>query len=339
MCAPLVKGEGQAFGVIQVDTQDRSKKFTQDDLNFLVGVANQAATALENAKLHEDQVAKERFQHELELARRVQQGFLPQQLPEMAGYEFFGHYESAQLVGGDYYDFVPLPSGRIAILLGDVAGKGMPAALLMAKLSADARYCMLTEAHPAAAVTKLNNLLLRADLMDRFVTLAVAVLDPITHVVTLVNAGHLMPLVFRKESEALADAMSADVSGVPLGVLEGFEYASGTVELSVGESLLLFTDGVPDAPNAAGQQFQLKGIQAAISSQSALETDPLRPAGLGQRIVQAVKRHSLGCPPHDDIAMVCFGRVASPDDEASQTAKHKPVVVRSTEANPEAISR
>jgi pSer/pThr/pTyr-binding forkhead associated (FHA) protein len=145
MCAPLGNPEGNIFGVIQLDTQDRSKKFTQDDLKLLMGVASQAGIALENVQMHQDLVARERFQRDLELASQVQRSFLPRQSPEIKGYQFFAHYESALEIGGDYYDFIPLADGRLALTLGDVAGKGAPAALLMAKLSAEVRFCMLTE--------------------------------------------------------------------------------------------------------------------------------------------------------------------------------------------------
>src|SRR5207253_4074754 len=124
---------------------------------------------------------------DLELARDVQRGFLPLRLPLVPGYEFFAFYEPALEVGGDYYDFIPLSQQRMAVMLGDVAGKGVAAALLMAKLSADARFCMLTEADPAAAVTRLNSLMNRSGISDRFVTLAVAILDHRSHTVTLVN--------------------------------------------------------------------------------------------------------------------------------------------------------
>src|SRR5436190_2740181 len=196
MCAPLGGADGKAFGVIQLDTQDRNKKFTQEDLALLVGVANQASIALENAKLHEESVARERFKRDLELAHQVQLSFLPKKLPEVPGYEFFAHYESAQEVGGDYYGFIPLSDRRLAITLGDVAGKGVPAALLMAKLSSDARFCLLTEAELHHAIAKLNDLLYQfTSEMDRFVTLAAAVLDSERHTVTLLSAGHPSPLL------------------------------------------------------------------------------------------------------------------------------------------------
>src|SRR5262249_26292620 len=105
ICAPLVAGE-KAIGVIQLDSQDRTKKFTQDDLKLLMGVANQASVAVENARLHEDLIQRERTQRDLELGQQVQRSFLPQQRPEVAGYQFYAHYNAALTIGGDYYDFI-----------------------------------------------------------------------------------------------------------------------------------------------------------------------------------------------------------------------------------------
>ncbi len=309
MCAPLVHADSKAFGVIQLDTQDRGKKFVADDLKLLVGVANQAAVALENVQLHTDLLARDRFQRDLEVAREVQRGFLPQVLPEIPGYQFFAHYESALQIGGDYYDFIPLAPHRLAVLLGDVAGKGVPAALLMAKLSAEARFCMLTEPDPAAAVTRLNDLLLRAGMMDRFVTLAACVLDPTCHTVTFTNAGHLTPLIYRAAFGKLEDGSGAEQAGLPLGILEGTRYGSHQVELKPGDSVLLFTDGITDAMNVQNQAFQTKGIHQVIGTGRSLSAAPPAPPELGDRVVKAVKQHAAGRSQHDDIALVCFGRL------------------------------
>lgn len=326
MCAPLCALDGKAFGVIQLDTQDRSKKFTQEDLKLLIGVANQAATALENAKLHQDLLVRERFQRDLELAREVQRGFLPRRLPQVQGYDFFAIYEAAQQVGGDYYDFIPLAQKRLGIMLGDVAGKGVPAALLMAKLSADARFCMLTEPRPAAAVSKLNDLLLQAGLMDRFITLAAAVVDPLSHQVTLINAGHMTPLVYRHATGKLEDGISNDLSGLPLGVAEGFEYASAQVDLNKGDSILLFTDGVTDAMSVQNVAFGLKGIHTAVQG------GPFNVAQLGERIIKAVKLHTVGrAQQHDDIALVIVGRSLTGGD-TEVTAPLKAVQSRTANA-------
>jgi serine phosphatase RsbU (regulator of sigma subunit)/pSer/pThr/pTyr-binding forkhead associated (FHA) protein len=302
MCAPLGSQTGQAFGVLQLDTQDRSKKFAQEDLRLLMCVASQASIAMENAKLHEDLVSRERLKRDLELARQVQRSFLPTKAPDIPGYEFFSHYESAQEVGGDSFDFIPLPQNRLAVTLGDVAGKGVPAALLMAKFSADVRFCMLTEAGPAAAITRLNALLHEAGLTDRFVTLAAGLLDPAQHTVTLVNAGHPSPLLYRRATGTLADAVPNAVAGLPIGILEGHEYSSCQVRLEPGDCLLAFSDGVTDALDVQGRWFQVQGIHDAVRGER------LSPRELGERIVKAVTVHAAGRSQHDDITLVCFGR-------------------------------
>jgi serine phosphatase RsbU (regulator of sigma subunit) len=179
----------------------------------------------------------------------------------------------------------------------------------MAKLSAEARFCMLTEPDPAAAVTQLNTLLLLAGLMDRFVTLVVVVFDPARHMATLVNAGHLTPLLYRPGAPKLEDAISTEATGLPLGVMEGYQYLSRQVELRPGDSLLLFTDGITDAMNVQNQPFHLKGIQGAVQDSRAAPVAALTAPELGERIVRAVKQHAMGRGQHDDIALVCIGRV------------------------------
>jgi serine phosphatase RsbU (regulator of sigma subunit)/pSer/pThr/pTyr-binding forkhead associated (FHA) protein len=313
MCAPLASGD-KGVGVIQLDSQDRSKKFTQDDLKLLMGVANQASAALELARLHEEAVHRERIQRDLELGESVQRAFLPQRLPEVPGYQFYAQYKSALTIGGDYYDFIPLPDGKLAVLLGDVAGKGVPAALLMAKLSAEARACMLAAGGDSVkGIATLNDVLVQLFLggaMDRFVTFAAAVLDPVENVVTILNAGHMPPLLFCPASGTLVDAIEADLCGPPLGLIEGCQYAPARIALGPSDSLLLYTDGVTDATNALNQPFAMKGIRDAILDESPLAASgPPRPDVVGQRLVEAVRRHSAGRPQNDDIAVVCFGRL------------------------------
>jgi serine phosphatase RsbU (regulator of sigma subunit)/pSer/pThr/pTyr-binding forkhead associated (FHA) protein len=304
MCAPLCNPEGKAFGVIQLDTQDRSKKFTQDDLTLVLGVCNVASIALENARMHEQRLAQERDRQQMELARRVQLGFLPQSLPEVPGYSFAAHYESALDVGGDYYDFVPLADEKLAITLGDVAGKGVPAALLMAKLSSDARFCLLTQPDLSRAVNQLNNLLYQqAGKLDRFVTLAAAMLDPTTHTVSLVSAGHMSPLLYRKATGRIEDAMPTEVAGTLLGIIEGTAFQAYSLSLEPGDCLLLFTDGVTDAVDNANAQFGRKRMLAA------LQGAPYAPKPMCERLVKAIKQHSAGQPQADDITLVSLGRL------------------------------
>ncbi len=303
MCAPLSTQDGKGFGVIQLDTQDRSKRFTTEDLKFLMHVAGQASVALENATLHQQLLVRDRLKRDMELAREVQRSFLPSKPPQFEGYEFFAHYEAAYEVGGDYYDFISLPDNRVAVMLGDVAGKGIPAALLMAKISADARYCVLTKPNAAEAITTLNALLNQSGLADRFVTLAAAVLDYNKHTVTLVNAGHPSPVIYHRDTTTIEEATTNAMTGLPIGILDGFEYASCEVALKPGDIIFMFSDGVTEAMDDKNNQFQMKGISAA------LEGLTLAPKALGERLVKAVKQHAAGRSQHDDLTLTAFGRM------------------------------
>ena len=125
MCAPLIDSDGEVLGAIQIDTLDQRSQFQQDDLDMLASVAGQAAFALENAQLHEQRSSSSRFERDLELAHKVQQGLLPSTPPKVDGYDFFDFYEAANQVGGDYFDYILLPGNRLAVVLADVSGKGV----------------------------------------------------------------------------------------------------------------------------------------------------------------------------------------------------------------------
>jgi serine phosphatase RsbU (regulator of sigma subunit) len=308
MCAPLCSQDGKAFGVIQLDTQDRSKKFTADDLHLLMAVASQASVAMENAQLHEAALARERLNQQLELAQQIQLSFLPQGLPKVPGYEFFAAYEPAQEVGGDYYGFVQgAPDHpRLAITIGDVAGKGIPAALLMAKLSSETRFCLSGETDPAKAVGLLNDALYPyTSQMDKFVTLAAVVLDAATHTVTVVNAGHPSPLLIRRNASTPEETSKRDLMGLPLGILEGSAYESSQLQLEPGDCILMFSDGVTEAMDKEDKQLDLKAVYVALKE--GLHS----PRALGERIMKIVKQHSAGRSQHDDITIVCLGRTAT----------------------------
>ncbi len=309
MCVPLATSDGQPLGAIQVDTQDRAKKFATDDLSLLTIVANLAGVAIEKGRLHETVLTREKEQKEIELARKVQLGFLPQTLPDVNGYEFFSHYSPAQTVGGDYYDFVPLPGGRVAIVLGDVAGKGVPAALLVAKLSSEVRFCLVTEPLPGKAISLLNEQMFRGGLQDRFVTLAAMILDPINHQLVVVNAGHMNPKVYFASKGILGETISSDATGLPLGVVPGFEYEAVTLTLEPGDVVSVFTDGVTDAMNPDGVMFGQETVDKYLIPEDEVPIEGNLPKLLGERLVNAVRKHSNGQPQNDDIAVVCFGRL------------------------------
>ncbi len=303
--APMLsRNEGPALGVIQLDTQDRFKKFSQDDLRLLMAVAAQAGVAIENARMHETLIEQAGLKRDLELATQVQKSFLPKKFPQFAGYEFFAHYESALEVGGDYYDFIPLPNQRLGIMIGDVAGKGVPAALLMAKVSSDARFCTLTEPTLSDAIGKLNEQMQEAGLLDRFVTFGGCLLDLQKHALTVVSAGHQAPVVYRAATKSFEEGCTRAQAGLPLGIVEGIPYDSNTLTLAPGDSVMLFTDGVSESKNVQEKDFGMDGVYAAM------KPGPMTPKEMGVRLVEAVKRHAVGRKPHDDLTVVTFGRLA-----------------------------
>jgi serine phosphatase RsbU (regulator of sigma subunit) len=189
---------------------------------------------------------------------------------------------------------------------------------MMAKLSAEARFYMMTESDPAEAFNKLNEFIIRAGLTERFITLAGAILDVDKHHVTIVNAGHLFPQVFRASTEEVTDVIDLNRSGFPLGIMPGTSYITVETTLEPGDSLMLFTDGVTDALNTQGKQFTIGGVRTAMSSDSIVDGKPT-PARLGQRVVEAVQGHITGRDQYDDIALVSFGRYDALKDSASQT--------------------
>jgi serine phosphatase RsbU (regulator of sigma subunit) len=316
MCAPLVGPAGTALGAVQLDTRDRTKKFTRDDLTVLHAIAAQVSLALENANLHRSAVATERLKRDVELAGILQASFLPEAMPQVPGYEVAAHFSAARAVSGDYYGFVPLGPGRLAFSVADVAGLGVPAALLMARLCSDVPHCLLGEAELTRAIGKLNDLLCPiSGKHDRFITLACGVLDSTSHVVSLVNAGHLTPLLYRASSGSLEDAMPKEVCGLPLGLLAEIAldqtYEAHRLPLAPGDCLLLFSDGLTEEPNDRDQYFGLEGISAALKGKAGLG-----PRAVVELLVQAVKRHAGGRAQRDDMTLLCVGRLGEGGDRS-----------------------
>jgi serine phosphatase RsbU (regulator of sigma subunit) len=299
MCAPLVNTEGKSLGVLQIDTVDQRKRFQPNDLEVVVSVAAQAGIAIDNAQMHENALRQQSLERDLQLAREVQRSFLPEKHPELDSYEFFDYYQPASHVGGDYFDYIYLPDGRIAVVVADVVGHGVAAALLMAKLSGEARYSLASEAMPGAAVTALNDKLSNLQI-DRFVTLFLAVLNPRTHEVTMVNAGHMAP-IYRHLDGRIEEPGGEDV-GLPLGIDSSAEYGQLTLRLAPGESLTLYTDGVNEAMNERDECFGIERIYRLIAEgQGSLQE-------IGNRIIADVRRHLDRAVQADDMCLVCFRR-------------------------------
>jgi serine phosphatase RsbU (regulator of sigma subunit) len=301
MCAPLLDSEGKAFGAMQIDTLDQRKRFRQEDLEVLASVAVQAGVAIDLAQLHERALLQKEIEKDLELAREVQQGFLPQNHPQLPGYEFYKYYNAANQVGGDYYDYITLPDGRTAVVVADVVGHGIAAAMMMAKLSAEAKYCLASEAQPGAALTMLNERL-SVLCLDRFVTMIMVVMDAARHEATIVNAGHMAPLW--RHSDGSIEEPGEDIAGLPLGIVGGTTYAQTTIGLQTGESLTLYTDGINEAMNARNEQFTIERLRNHLRRAAGnLQTT-------GETIIADVRQFLGGAAQSDDMCLVSLARVA-----------------------------
>lgn len=298
MCVPMVSPSGNILGVIQIDTMDSTGVFGQEDLDVLLCASMQAARAIELARMHEEL-------RDLEAANRIQHSFLPDGRPRAPGLQFFDHYSPARQVGGDYYDYIPLPNNRLAVTLGDVAGKGIAAALQMARLSAAARFCLATTPSVPEAVWKLNRDLARTFGDDRFATFLVAVIDLADFSITLVNAGHIPPL--RSRAGRAPEPIGADNAGLPLAGID-WAYEAITLALEPGDSLIFYTDGVSEARNPNGELYGPDRLTTIIEKNtSGVEQ-------IGTAILADVKRFAAGRSQGDDLTLVCFGRKSGPSD-------------------------
>jgi phosphoserine phosphatase RsbU/P len=299
ICAPLMGPSRRPLGIVYLDTTDAKRGFTKADLDVLVTVATIAGQEVETAGGGQATWDVDSHERHLATAKQVQLQFLPQRRPQVAGYQFYDYYQPADDVGGDYFGYILLPDGRLALAVGDVAGKGVSAALLMAHFCSEVRYCLATSATPAEAVQLLNQDLSSETLNYHFVTFVLCVLDPLRHRLTLVNAGHLPPL--RRRGKVVGE-LGGGVGGLPLGCDPNRGYEQVEVPLENGDAIVLYTDGISEAMNAQGKVYGSPRLREVIAA---------APAGLepmGQAVLEDVRRHVRGRLQSDDICLVCFAR-------------------------------
>lgn len=299
MCVPFLRADGDVLGVLQLDRRDTRTPFHRNDLDLLAGVATQVTLAIEQAQAHEERLSREQLRRDLELANRVQQALLPSRPPEIPGYESFDYYEPARQISGDFFSYVPLPGGRTAVVLADVSGKGMSAALVMAALAADVRYCLASESDVATAVGRMNESFCRAGWDDRFATFVVAVLDPATHRLSLVNAGHMPPLLRTAAGDVAAIGIEA--AGLPLGVDPETVYQATDVPFPAGATLVCYTDGISEALDHAQRPYGIERLTRVVAAAEGA-------GDAGRRILADVERHAAGQVRSDDICLVCLSR-------------------------------
>jgi phosphoserine phosphatase RsbU/P len=236
---------------------------------------------------------------ELEVAREIQLAMLPRGTYSAADIEIFGTTRPANTVGGDFYDVLPLPDGKVIVALGDVAGKGSPAALLMALLLAVLRTLVDEQLEPAPLVERLNAQIARHSPASRFITLFFGVFDPDTGVLTYVNAGQNPPLIRRRDGRY--DRLTS--TGVALGMFEGSRFAAERTMVLPGELLVLYSDGITEAENPIGQPFEETGLEQVIDAYAAEA-----PAQLAANVLSAVERHAARPRFIDDLTILLLKR-------------------------------
>ncbi|MGI9034633.1 MAG: SpoIIE family protein phosphatase, partial [Pyrinomonadaceae bacterium] len=256
LAVPLSVGAGAVFGLIYADSPTFETTFTEDHLNILTTLASVASIRVENARLIEEKFERERMERELELATEIQQRFQPSSPPVIDGYEFQGISFSCYEIGGDYYDFIANPNGKMFIALGDVSGKGTAAALLMSSLHAAIHAQVAAQDSLLEAIKSVNQYMAENTPANRFVTLFIAELDPTDGSINYINAGHNPPLVARASGEVEQLASG----GFPLGIIPFADYELGQTKLEKGESLIIYSDGVSEANNLKGDEFGMEKL-------------------------------------------------------------------------------
>jgi serine phosphatase RsbU (regulator of sigma subunit) len=295
LAVPLQTKE-KVIGLLYLDSASAARAFSREDLNLITVMANMAAVRIEIARLAEVEERERRVSLEMEQAAEIQRGLLPAAAPSVPGLEIAAFNQSCHFAGGDYYDFFQRPDGRLLIAVGDVAGKGMPAALLMVSLQA--RLQVLVEGgHDLARLAAMLNRITAAHCPgNRFVTLFLGEIDPSSGGMSFVNAGHNPPIVFRRNGRV--DTLTG--GGLILGVLPGAEYQAMQARLETGDVLVLFSDGVTEAENpATGEQFGEERLMEVVAAAAGLD-----PEQMAARVRAAVAQFAGSVSASDDFTLV-----------------------------------
>jgi serine phosphatase RsbU (regulator of sigma subunit) len=271
MAVPLPV-KGRSLGVLYVDSTMSAKEFTQADFSVFTALGGIVALAVENARLLEaeverqrrlleEQAERQRLQREMELARTIQQGLLPRDIRPPAGFDLAAEGRPCEDTSGDYYDAIPLADGRMALVVGDVSGHGLGPALFMASTRAQVHALLSLDPDPLAVMRALNRFLERDLRPGSFITLWMGVLDPAARTLSYVSAGHNPPLLVRG-----AEIRPLPRTGVPLGILGGAEYTqAGPIAVERGDTLVLYTDGVYEAQGPDGQMWEEERFHASVT--------------------------------------------------------------------------
>jgi len=291
-----LKVRGELIGIFNVQNTEMNA-FSPERIRLLEALAGHVATAIANARMFQrERFEKERMARELEEARAVQSGLFPGTAPEVRGFEITGVCRPCREVGGDWYDYIPLGDGRLAVVLADVSGKGMGAALLMSSSRSVLRLHAARGLSPRAILSEVNRFLVEDMPASRFVTLIYAIVDPAKRKITFASAGHLPPLFMDSRG---ARFLTAD-AGLPLGIME-CEYSEHEINMTSGSLLFLYSDGVTEAVNASLEEYGTDRILNHVANSAATV----------QSVLKDVDQFASGYPPSDDITVVKIARRSS----------------------------
>jgi serine phosphatase RsbU (regulator of sigma subunit) len=292
--------KGDVLGVMLLEESAQSGRFRQRRLEIVSGIAQQAALAVQNDWLQQEMAERERLEQELQLAREIQQTFMPSRVPHLPGWEIAFLWRSARQVAGDFYDFFELPDRRLGLVIADVADKGIPAALLMTLTRTLVRAAALEDESPAAVLARVNDLLVADVEHGMFVTAVYAVLALDTGQLTFANAGHLAPLIWRT---SICELERLGKGGIALGVLEGVHVEEQRVCLEPGDHLIFYTDGISEAFSPQLEIYGQERLEAAIQAAD---------GGSAQAMLEAidgpVSAFVGDYPPSDDITLMVLRR-------------------------------
>ena len=299
------------LGFISLGPKQSEEPYTGSDVRLLKSVAAQTGMALENANLMREianEVSqRERLNREVEIAREVQERLFPQKLPAIAGLDYAGHCRPALGVGGDYYDFLGLPQGHLGVAIGDVSGKGIAAALMMASLQASLRgEATRAPENLAAAVANINRLVYEASSENRYATFFYGQYDPVHRKFDYVNAGHNPPMLFHRVNRQTT-VTRLEVGGTVVGLLETFPYQQGCVSLAPGDLLVAYTDGISEAMNTADEEWGEEQIMETVKGCAGLAAQDIL-----RRVFTAADQFVAGAKQHDDMTLVVMRVVSEP---------------------------
>lgn len=298
LCVPL-SAHSRLIGMLTVFNKRGGGGFDADDERLLAILAAQSAQVIENARLVEEEKKLVRMREELHLARRIQQSLLPEHAPVVAGYDLAGLSLPAETVGGDYFDFIPIGEHRLALCVGDVVGKGLPASLLMANTQATLRGQTGPDVASDVCLERANRFLHRTLRPGAFVTLFYGILDASTHRVHSANAGHNRPLLLRADGAV----ERLEHGGLVLGALAGSAYEEAVHTLGPGDVLLVYSDGLTEAMDDAREEFgEARTMEVLRAHRDASA------AALVDALVAAVRTHAGGVPQSDDITLLVVKR-------------------------------